>query len=84
MTKPKGKTPSLMSMSTGKPKRHSCGKATPCNRCKEQIPKGESCFVIPKLRNGFTEKPIHCDNCVALIIEQTKSDLKIIENQLSH
>ncbi|WP_416876906.1 hypothetical protein [Litorimonas sp.] len=84
MAKPKGKTPSFMSMSTGKPSRHICGKTTACTRCKEPIPKGGHCFKIPKLRNGFTAKPVHCDKCVALIVEQTKSDLATVENQLNN
>jgi hypothetical protein len=79
MTRPKGKTPSLLSMSTGIPVVHTCGKATPCDRCGKTLSKGQSCFQIPKMKSGFTSRPIFCSACTADIIEQTKTELSAIE-----
>ena len=79
MGKPKGKTPSLLSMSTGTPAAHTSGKATPCNRCDDTLEKGAACFQIPKAKNGFTVKPIFCIACTTAIVEQTKSDIAKLE-----
>jgi len=81
MTKPKGKTPSLLSMSTGTPTVHTCGKATPCDRCGETVLKGQSCFQIPKMKSGFTSGPIFCSICTAEIIVQTKTELSALEEE---
>ena len=70
MGKPKGKTPSLLSISTGTPVVHTCGKSTPCGRCGENLPKGTPCFQIPKLRSGFTQKPLYCVKCVEAIVDR--------------
>ena len=81
MVKPKGKIPSLLSMSTGAPTPHVCGKATLCKRCNGGISKGDQCFRIPKKESGFTSKPLFCINCTKMIVEKTKSDIHIIEQQ---
>ena len=83
MPKPKGKTPSLLSMSTGTPIAHTCGKATNCDRCAERISTGAACFQIPKQKSGFTTKPIFCIACTKEIVEKTKSDLAAIEAALA-
>ena len=82
MIKPKGKIPSLLSMSTGAPITHVCGKATPCERCNGKIVKGDQCFRIPKQKSGFTSKPLFCIDCTKMIVEKTKSDILIIEQNL--
>ena len=82
MPKPKGKTPSLLAVSTGAPVPHTCGKATPCDRCGETVVKGESCFQIPKMKSGFINHPIVCIDCTVAIIEQTKIELSVVENRL--
>ena len=79
MGKPKGKTPSLLSMSTGTPVAHTSGKATPCNRCDDIVEKGAACFQIPKTKSGFTVRPIFCIACTTAIIEQTKIDIAELE-----
>lgn len=79
MPKPKGKTPSLLSISTGSPVLHACGKATNCDRCKERIATAAACFQIPKQKSGFTAHPIFCVACTKDIVEKTKSDLLAIE-----
>jgi hypothetical protein len=77
--KPKGKTPSLLTMSTGAPTIHTCGKKTTCDRCDENVPTGHVCFQIPKQKGGFTARPIFCIECTAAIIDKTKVDLLAIE-----
>ena len=79
MVKPKGKTPSLLAISTGTPELHTSGKATPCERCEETIIKGQCCFKIPKVKSGFTSHPLFCVACTKDIIEQTKIELLVIE-----
>jgi hypothetical protein len=79
MTKPKGKTPSLLSLSNGTPTTHTCGKATPCDRCQSTVLKGKTCFRVPKMASGFTNYPIFCVDCLADIVERTKADLSVLE-----
>jgi len=79
MAKPKGKIPSLLAISTGTPELHTCGKATPCDRCEEIVVKGQRCFRIPKVKSGFTGHPIFCVACTIAIIEQTKIELLVVE-----
>ena len=82
MPKPKGKTPSLLAISTGAPEPHTCGKATPCERCEKIVVKGQRCFKIPKVKSGFTSHPIFCVDCTIAIIEQTKNDLLAVEKEV--
>ena len=79
MTKPKGKTPSLLSMSRGTPEVHKCGRATDCERCEQPVATGQACFRIPQLKNGFTVRPIFCVECTLAILEQTKVQLAEVE-----
>jgi hypothetical protein len=81
MAKPKGKTPSLLSMSTGVPVVHTCGKATHCDRCGETVSKGQRCFQIPKMSSAFVIRPIFCTGCTANVIEQTKTELSALEKE---
>lgn len=75
----RGKTPSLLAISTGKPEPHTCGKGTDCDRCDELVAKGDRCFRLPKVKSGFTRHPIFCVGCTIAIIEQTKIELSIVE-----
>jgi hypothetical protein len=81
MAKPKGKTPSLLAISTGTPESHTCGKATPCERCEEIVVKGQRCFRLPRVKSGFTGHPIFCMACTIAIIEQTKTELLAVEKE---
>lgn len=83
MGKPKRKTPSLLTMSTGTPALHTCGKATKCDRCNERVATGHVCFQIPRAKGGFTVRPIFCVGCTADIVEKTKADLQVVENSVS-
>jgi hypothetical protein len=78
----KGKTPSLLAISTGTPEPHTCGKATPCERCEESVAKGDECFRIPKMKSGFVNHPIFCVVCTIAIVEQTKVELLVVEGHL--
>ncbi len=82
MGKPKGKTPSLLTITTGKPTVHKCGRATPCDRCGESVVTGATCFQIPKMANGFTKRPIFCIACTSDIVAQTKTDVAAIEEAI--
>jgi hypothetical protein len=83
MTKPKGKTPSLLAQSTGKPILHECKRRTSCNRCKRIISHGEKCFQIPKSNSGFTSLKPYCLKCFGLILEQTSSEIIDLERILT-
>jgi len=82
MAKAKGKIPSLLAISTGTPASHTCGKATPCDRCGEIVVKSQRCFKIPKVKSGFTGHPIFCVACTIAIIEQTKIELLVVEKDV--
>jgi hypothetical protein len=77
MGKQKCKTPSLISAV------HTCGRATKCGRCDDDVATGVTCFQIPKMKNGFTTKPIFCLICTTDIIAQTKIDLQALEATLT-
>lgn len=79
MAKPRGKTPSLLAVSTGTPEAHTCGRATPCERCEESVATHARCFRIPKMGSGYTHRPIFCVDCTIAIIEQTKIELSAVE-----
>jgi hypothetical protein len=82
--KPKGKTPTLLSQSTGKPFADICKRKTVCTRCKQSMTMGTKHFKIPKLLNGFTRDKPFCLDCTKSIIEQTKKDLLEIEELFPH
>jgi hypothetical protein len=75
MIKPRGKTPSLISGSSGKPILVEAGRLRSCTRCKGDILKGVKCFEIPKIGGGFTPKKPYCSDCFSEILQETKSDL---------
>lgn len=82
MSEPRGKTPSLLSMSTGTPAQHVCERSTKCGRCKEAVSLNEDCFRIPRQSSGFTRKVIHCVSCTRKIVRQTRKDLEKVEELL--
>lgn len=83
MTKPKGKTPSLLSQSTGKPFADVLKKKSKCNRCKRDLLLGDRCFKIPKMESGFSNKKPYCLDCFRDILDQTKMELSEIEKSLN-
>ena len=83
-TNPKGKTPTLLALSTGKPVVETAGRKSKCNRCKGDILSGEKFFRIPKKESGFTKNKKICLKCFRKILEKTKEDISILEIELSN
>jgi len=79
MKKKRGKTPSLLTGSSGKPTKTIAQRCRSCSRCSANISKGEVCFEIPKVGGGFTNKKPFCPDCFKEILTQTKKDLSILE-----
>ena len=73
--KPRGKTPSLIGSTLGKPKRLQVEKRSSCKRCHGTIEGGTECYAIPQLGSGFTSYKRYCDNCFGAILEKTQEDL---------
>jgi len=82
MSKPKGKTPSLISGSNGKPNYVIAQRASRCFRCHIEIISQEKCVEIPKLGGPFTQKKRICLNCFRDILRQTKKDIEALEKVL--
>jgi len=82
--KPKGKIPSLLAKSTGKPTIYICKRKTTCGRCKKEIFAGDRCFKMSKQNSGFSTQKLYCLTCSRLIITQTKKELAIIEDTLNN
>ncbi len=76
---PRGKTPSLIGGSLGRPDTATAGKLCKCSRCKTAIIKGEACFDVPKLGTSFTSTRRFCVACFKLVLEQTKKDLTVLD-----
>jgi len=74
----RGKTPSLISGSSGKPTLLEAKKKCNCCRCKKEIHKGEKCFSVPKVGTGFNSQKRYCRECFKSILEQTQKDLTSI------
>lgn len=77
---PKGKTPSLIGLSNGRPKRDIVKRASKCSRCDEDLSMGETCYQIPKAGNGFNSARRYCMNCYCKILEQTQKDLEELKS----
>ncbi len=73
--KARGKTPSLIGSTLGRPRKRQVGKESHCKRCDGSIPKGAECCEIPQLGGTFSNYRPYCDECFRLILEQTKGDL---------
>ena len=81
MTKslPRGKTPSLIGGTNGRPKRANVKALCKCYRCSDNLVKGTPCIEIPKLGQGFSTVRRVCDECFQLILVKTESDLAEIK-----
>ncbi len=78
--KPKGKTPSLIGLSNGRPVRAIAKKKSHCQRCGCDIICGQDCFEIPKFEAGFSTPKRYCRECFQNILDQTYRDLEDIKN----
>ena len=79
---PKGKTPSLIGSSNGRPKRVQVERKSTCCRCKCDIIVNAECFNVPKNGMGFSKERRHCLDCYKKILEQTEKDLHILKTEI--
>ena len=82
MKKKRGKAPSLISSSSGKPTKTIAKRKRTCVRCGYSILRGEVCFEVPRTSGGFSNKRSFCPSCFKETLEQTKSDILKIEQEL--
>jgi hypothetical protein len=71
----RGKTPSLIGSSLGRPTKQTCGRNTPCSRCGEGIPKGKDCYDVPQPAKPHSSTRRFCTGCFNTVLEQTSRDL---------
>jgi len=77
---PKGKTPSLIGSSNGRPQRVIVKRKSDCSRCHGDILPGQDCFGIPKVGSGFNTLKRYCNECFKNVLGQTQKDLDEINN----
>lgn len=75
---PKGKTPSLISGSNGKPKRVVVERKSSCYRCEDDIHPGQNCFGIPRT-GSFSSSRRYCKECFEKILSKTAEDLDLLK-----
>ncbi len=73
--KPKGRTPSLIGSTNGRPKRADVKRKSECCRCNDDIGIGADCFNIPKAGMGFSKECRYCKDCYGKVLDQTQKDL---------
>ena len=78
--KSKGRTPSLIGSTLGKPRRVSVERVSKCKRCSAQIEAGQNCVAIPKLGGSFSALNRYCEDCYKNIIKKTQEDLNSLIN----
>jgi len=81
--KPKGKTPSLIGSTLGKPRKGLVERESHCKRCDAVISKGIECYEIPQLGGSFSSYKRYCDTCFRSILVQTQADLDAILRTVS-
>lgn len=72
----RGKTPSLIGSSLGRPAKETCGRRSPCSRCGKDIIKGTDCYDIPQPLKPHSRTRRFCRACFEKVLEQTKCDLE--------
>ena len=70
----RGRTPSLITGSSGKPNIKVAGRKRDCKRCKKDIFKGETCIEVPK-PGGFGKPKTYCISCFKEVLYKTQEDL---------
>jgi hypothetical protein len=71
---PRGKTPSLIGGSSGRPREATVQRQSTCVRCEAALVAGTNCFEIPKL-GRFAKYRRHCRDCFEKILIKTQEDL---------
>ncbi len=72
----RGRTPSLIGGSLGRPTKETCGRKTPCSRCGEGIVKGEVCYDVPQLQKPHSSTRRFCSKCFDEVLQKTRKDLE--------
>ena len=76
MRKPKkGKTPTLICGSRGKPSKIVAKGLSHCAGCGDDIMKNQECYKIPRVGYGLKSPQRYCKVCFTEILNQTKKDL---------
>jgi len=76
MKKPKkGRTPTLICGSSGKPSKIVAKRKSNCARCGDDIIKDQECFEVPRVGFGLQSPKRYCIDCYTEILDQTKKDL---------
>jgi len=75
----RGKIPSLISGSSGKPTLETTINKRSCTRCSCDILGGQKYFGIPKLGSGFSNKKPFCKNCFKEILDESIKDLQALQ-----
>ena len=73
--KPRGRVPSLIGSTSGKPKRVLVQRQSKCYRCHAVLVKGQTCIEIPKPKEAFSTSKRVCDECYQEIWKRTFEDL---------
>lgn len=78
MTKvtPKGRTPSLIGGTNGRPKRVLIQRLSECYRCHDGLVKGTHCIEIPILGGPYSSSKRMCDDCFQKMLMKTAEDLQ--------
>ena len=83
MSKKRGKIPSLITGSSGKPVKVVAKRQRPCSRCSCSISSGNSCFEVPKVGGGFSSRKTFCKDCFKEVLEKTKEDVAQLEGAIN-
>lgn len=81
MSKPKGKTPSLIGSSLGMVKTATANKKCGCSRCGRELLMGDPCFDVQQTNKPFNSTRRFCVTCFRNVLAQTKLDLTELERQ---
>ena len=84
MSTKRGKIPSLITGSSGKPVKVVAKRQRSCGRCSCSISSGSSCFEVPKVGVGFSNKKTYCENCFKEVLKKTKEDLTLLEWEIEN
>lgn len=79
---PRGKTPSLLSVSNGHISFLVAGRASKCGRCKASISGGTRIAQMKTVKSGFTVQKRLCLTCAKGIVDKTQADLDAIKSGL--
>ena len=78
----KGKTPSLIGSSLGRPIKATAGRKCECSRCNTEIVKGAECYDVPQPQKPHSTTRRFCRMCFEAVLKKTKSDLGELQSLL--